>query len=221
MLDPRSRALSDSSRDAGPRGAMKGRLGVVRSLQRGRGPSVSIGSSASRLADVNVDIDTNSKPDIIADALHLPFVPGIFGEALFTDVIEHLPAGTEVVALHEVHRILSTEGRLILSTPNNRPIFSILDLSKWLEGHRHYSIKQIESMIRAADFRIDTTFTAGGILTMIGVLRYCLVSLPLRKLIGEKTLQPPVLLTSREDKEYGSHKLSGGYTIFCVATCVK
>jgi hypothetical protein len=170
------------------------------------------------MADVNVDIDASSEPDIIADALHLPFVSGVFREALFTDVIEHLPAGTEVIALHEVHRILSTKGRLILSTPNDRPIFSILDLSKWLEGHRHYSISQIEGIIREADFRIDTTFTAGGIFTMISVLRYCIVSLPLKKLFGKKTLRPPGLLSSREDKDYGGHKLNGGYTIFCVAT---
>jgi hypothetical protein len=172
------------------------------------------------MGDINVDIDASSGPDIIADALHLPFVSGIFREALFTDVIEHLPAGTEVLALHEVHRILSTEGRLILSTPNDRPIFSVLDLSKWLEGHRHYSISQIEAIIREADFRIDTTFTAGGIFTMISVLRYCLVSLPLKKLFGKQTLQPPGLLRSREDKDYGSRKLNGGYTIFCVATSV-
>jgi hypothetical protein len=197
---------------------MKGRLGVVRSLQRGGVPSVSIGSSASRLADVNVDIDARSEPDIIADALHLPFVSGIFREALFTDVIEHLRMGTEVSALHEIHRILSTEGRLVLSTPNDRPIFSILDLSKWLEGHRHYSVSRIKAIIRKADFRIDSIFTAGGVFTMISVLRYSLVSLPLKRLFGENSLQPPGLISSREDKDYESHRSNGGYTIFCVAT---
>lgn len=200
------------------RGAMKGRLGVVRSLQRGGAPSVSIGSSASRMADVNVDIDASSEPDIIADALHLPFVSGIFREALFTDVIEHLRMGTEVIALHEIHRILSTEGRLVLSTPNDRPIFSILDLSTWLEGHRHYSISRIKAIIREADFRIDSIFTAGGIFTMISVLRYSLVSLPLKRLFGETSLQPPGQISSREDKDYESHRSNGGYTIFCVAT---
>lgn len=222
MPDPRSTAFaSDSSRDAGPRGAMKGRLGVVRTLQRGWSPSVSVGSSASRLADVNVDIDGSSRPDIVADARYLPFVPGIFKEALFTDVIEHLRDGTEVIALREIHRILSTEGRLILSTPNDRLIFSILDLSKWLEGHRHYSISRVETILRKADFQIDATFTAGGIFTMLSVLRYCLIALPLKKLFGDKTLQPPRLLSLREDEEYRIHKSNSGYTIFCVATSIK
>jgi hypothetical protein len=44
--------------------------------------------------------------------------------------------------------------------------------------------------------------------------------LPLKRLFGKQTLQPPGLLSSREVKDYGSHKLNGGYTIFCVATSV-
>jgi SAM-dependent methyltransferase len=201
-----------------PRGAMKGRLGVVRSLQGGETPSISIGSSASRMADINVDVDASSEPDVIADALHLPFVPGIFREALFTDVIEHLPDGMEVIALQEIHRILSSGGRLIVSTPNDLPLYSVLDLSRWLEGHRHYSVTRIEALIRKADFRIDTTFTSGGIFTMISVLRYCLVSLPLKRLFGERNLQPPKRLSSREDRDYGDRKSRGGYTVFCSAT---
>jgi SAM-dependent methyltransferase len=212
-------SLSTKARES-PRGARKGRLGVIRGLQQGINPSVSVGSSASRMADVNVDIDASSQPDIVADALHLPFIPGIFKEALFTDVIEHLPAGTEVMALREVHRILSPRGRLVLSTPNDRAIFSFLDLSKWLEGHRHYSLNRIKEIIQAADFRIDALFTAGGIFTMISVLRYCLVSLPLTRFFGRNSLQPPGLFSSRENKDYGGHRSNGGYTIFCVATSI-
>jgi hypothetical protein len=53
---------------------------------------------------------------------------------------------------------------------------------------------------------------------MLSVLRYCLVALPIRKLFGEKALHSPVIVSSRENREYRSLRVNGGYTIFCVAT---
>src|SRR5436309_13389156 len=96
--------------------ASQGRLQVIQKLKHDGSPSVSIGSSITRFSDVNVDVSRECFPDMVADAVHLPFVSGAISEVVFTDVIEHLPRGFEQNALTEIHRILSERGRLLLST---------------------------------------------------------------------------------------------------------
>jgi SAM-dependent methyltransferase len=108
---------------------------------------VSVGSSWTKLADVNIDIRKEMRPDIVGDALNLPLRSDVADEVLFTDVIEHLPAGTEARALREIHRILRDGGTVVISTPSGRTIFKLLDPSLYFEGHRHYSSEKLVDMV--------------------------------------------------------------------------
>ncbi len=71
--------------------------------------AVSIGSSVTRLADVNLDIRRKVLPDIVADACHLPLRSEIADCVIFTDVVEHLPRGKEREAFSEIFRIQMIE----------------------------------------------------------------------------------------------------------------
>ncbi len=203
-----------------PVGAPKGRLDIIKDLRSREGPSVSIGSSMYQVADVNIDIDPTCEPDIIGDCLNLPLATGIFKEALFTDVIEHLPLGAEIRALREINRILAKNGRLVLSTPNKRRIFSLMDLSGWFGTHRHYSIGRIKQLLDQTGFVIDLAFTAGGVSTMLAVFRHGLYTYSLRRLKGKMTPNPPASFSLREEEDYRGRRPCGGYTLFVVASKV-
>jgi len=95
--------------------------------------SLSVGSGRTRLADVNLDLDPNCNPDVVASATHLPFRNDVFDLVLFTDVIEHLPRGEERNALKEIVRVLRRHGKIVLSCPNNIPLFTFLDPAFWVK----------------------------------------------------------------------------------------
>ena len=63
---------------------------------------------------VSVDIDPTRKPDIVADAHHLPFQNNEFEMVLCTEVLEHVKNPPLVIA--EIERILKPRGTLILTT---------------------------------------------------------------------------------------------------------
>ena len=75
--------------------------------------------SHSVRGDVNVDIHkpTCKMPNfILCDAEHLPFKSEVFNKILMMDVIEHLDAVGN--SLKEAHRVLTSNGILIVGTPN-------------------------------------------------------------------------------------------------------
>jgi hypothetical protein len=79
---------------------------------------------------------------------------------LFADVLEHLPRNDEKLALRELARILHPEGRLLITTPNNRLSFKVLDPAWVLTGHRHYGSDDLRHAIVNAGLTIvgDGTF---------------------------------------------------------------
>ena len=176
--------------------------------------SVSIGSGSTRLAEVNVDVDIRKNPDIVADAMHLPFLEKSFEEVILSDVIEHLPPGTELRALDETRRILRPGGRLILSTPNDRLLFFMLDPARIAVGHRHYSTQTVTDLVEAAGLKLESVFTAGWVFTMIAVLWYSLVTFPAHKLLALTLPYSPRFLTRLDDHEYRMSYAKHGYTIF-------
>lgn len=195
-------------------------MSLILRLKRGLGPSISVGSATTGIADVNIDISRICHPDIVGDALHLPIASNQFLEAFFTDVMEHLPAGTELQALKEIYRVMARGGRLILSTPSGRTVFSLLDPARYVMGHRHYSIGPVLSLLQSANFRIEKFFTAGGIFAMIGVIWYSIVTFPAKKLLGNRIPYSPAFLLMLENKEYLRDMSNEGYSVFVVATKV-
>lgn len=100
------------------------------------------------------------------DALKLTFSKNKFDCVTFLEVIEHLPHGSEDGVIKEIYRITKPKGYLILSTPNNHPISIILDPAFFLINHRHYSLKQLESLLVSNGYKIILTKQTGGIFTL-------------------------------------------------------
>lgn len=65
---------------------------------------------------VGVDRDAqHSRPDVVAQALDLPFDAATFDTVLATQVLEHVPHPDRM--LHEISRVLKPTGHLILTAP--------------------------------------------------------------------------------------------------------
>ncbi len=69
---------------------------------------------------LTVDIDPTRKPEVIADAHHLPFENNSFEIILCTEVLEHVKRPQEVI--DEFYRVLIPGGRVILTTRFVYPI---------------------------------------------------------------------------------------------------
>ncbi len=69
---------------------------------------------------LTVDIDSKRKPEVIADAHHLPFENNSFEIILCTEVLEHVKNPQEVI--NEFYRVLMPGGRVILTTRFVYPI---------------------------------------------------------------------------------------------------
>ena len=79
----------------------------------------------------NVDINSNFKPDVVADVRKLPFDDNYADEILARDVLEHIPHKETKKTLLEWKRILKKGGKLIIQTPNLQTIANyMLDIDK-------------------------------------------------------------------------------------------
>ena len=195
--------------------AVFGRLRVVRELSAEVNVfSLNIGCKETHFGNINVDIDSIVKPDVAADVLNLPFKDDTFDRVYFTDVIEHLPKNTESPALVEIYRVLRKSGILILTTPNDNPVYTWLDPAKYVVGHRHYKVESIQKMTEDAGFKIEKIFTAGDFWEMISILWYCFITYPIKRILGINLPYVPKFLLNRVDREYNGIRKKEGYTIF-------
>lgn len=98
---------------------------------------------------------------VVASVFSLPFRDEVFEFISLLEVIEHLPVGTEVEAISGVRRILSSNGALVLSTPNEHFLTNLMDPGFFL-GHRHYSVKSVVRMVQMLGFSITECVVRGG-----------------------------------------------------------
>lgn len=96
----------------------------------------------------------------VGSALEIPLKDKSADIAVFFDVIEHVPAGTEKKALKEINRTLKTKGVLLLTTPNSHWFADIMDPA-WYLGHRHYTYTQIEHLLRSSGFEVKSHIVRG------------------------------------------------------------
>jgi ubiquinone/menaquinone biosynthesis C-methylase UbiE len=183
-----------------------GRLSVISELVRDSGLVLNLGGKSTGFGNVQVDIDSNCKPNIIASALCLPFKSNAFDQILFTDVIEHLPEGKENQALTEIWRVLKSRGILVLSTPNRRLIFMLMDVA-WYFGHRHYTITQLLSLLETSGFAIERAFTRGYMIEAAGRL---LFTNRLTASLSDQWFRKRISMEYSRDRD-------NGYTLFIIA----
>jgi len=81
---------------------------------------INLGSGHWKLTDwVNVDIDHDSEPDVVANlAADLPFADGVARLLHTEDFIDQLELGQAAAFLRECHRILAPGGVLRVLTPD-------------------------------------------------------------------------------------------------------
>lgn len=157
------------------------------------------GSSTSRIRFVEGSV------------FNLPFRNASFSGVSLFDVIEHLPRGTEVAALTEARRVLTTTGRLYFSTPHASAVHTPLD-PVWCLGHRHYRRATVHRLLEASGFRVDRMFVAGGAIEAIDHIRLLLYKHLLHR------PHPPIRLVDHLiGKSHGRDRLLG-MTVFAVAS---
>jgi 2-polyprenyl-3-methyl-5-hydroxy-6-metoxy-1,4-benzoquinol methylase len=90
----------------------------TRVLDAGCGEGVIVEEYAQRLAIEGVDPNYSSPHVRQASLLALPYDHETFDRALCLDVLEHLTYEEQPRALAELHRVLHTNGELLVSVPN-------------------------------------------------------------------------------------------------------
>lgn len=170
--------------------------------------TLNLGSGETSAGDVTCDIDPGNSPDLVADAASLPLKDSSFEQVIFADVLEHIPVGTESKAVSEIYRILKPGGILVLSTPNDRPVFTLLDPAHHLSGHRHYAPAKVKAMVEGCGFQTVTAFTAGGMFACVE--NFFVMGTSSSKNINRGFLEGLV------KKEYAT-KSDKGYTVFLVS----
>ena len=127
------------------------------------------------------------------------------------DVIEHLPKGTEPLALVKINKMLKPRGQVIISTPlENKTKY--LDPAWYLRPrHRHYAKEQLAELLIDAGFEVEKIYTRGGFYEMFSMLLFypfkwfLNMEIPFKKFFDKK----------REDE----YKVDDGYvTLFMIAT---
>lgn len=96
-----------------------------------------------------------------------PFQKNTFDIVLFFMVLEHIPKDTESNALRNINKILKKGGSLFLTTMNSSFFSNLSDPAYFLVGHRHYSKKYLEDLLKKARFKIQEVNYNGGFFTII------------------------------------------------------
>jgi ubiquinone/menaquinone biosynthesis C-methylase UbiE len=97
----------------------------------------------------------------VGSATHLPFADHSIDTVVSWEVLEHIPKRTEPDFFREVARVLRPGGSFYLSTPAANPVSCAFDPG-WLIGHRHYTLRGIRSLGKAAGLDCEEAFGAGG-----------------------------------------------------------
>jgi SAM-dependent methyltransferase len=124
-----------------------------------------IGSGGSSYARyfpnrVMVDIDPARKPDIVADAQHLPFEDASFSFIISTEMLEHVLDPVAVIA--ELCRVLAPGGTLILTT---RFVYPLHDAP---HDYWRFTRPNLERMF--SDFPTVSIEPEAGPFTTLGIL---------------------------------------------------
>lgn len=102
-------------------------------------------------------------------ALKIPEKNASFDKVVMFDVIEHLPVGTELQALKEIHRVLKPDGLFILSTDYDTLLSKMFDPA-WYFGHRHYNEEKLKKLFKKAGFDITQVEKRGGFFEIVGTI---------------------------------------------------
>jgi 2-polyprenyl-3-methyl-5-hydroxy-6-metoxy-1,4-benzoquinol methylase len=148
----------------------------------------------------------------VASVLDLPFRDNTFNIVTISEVIEHLPSGTEKRAISEIYRILTHSGMILLSTPNYNFLSNVMDPAFLFYGHRHYKIKKLMKLIIDSGFSIEEHAIRGGLSVLLSqnVLYFN------KHILHRRGGRLQVFVDNKSDNELNSNK-AGLANIFIAA----
>ena len=166
-------------------------------------PSETDLSTARRsLADLPVEL-------IVASGLRIPLPAESFDTCLCTEVIEHIPRGTEPQLLRAIHRVLKPGGKCYLTTPSAAIVSKFTDPAFYLTAHRHYSEPQLAAFVAAAGFELCSAVQKGKLAELL-----FLYNLYISKWIFRRGPFAEQWLAERVNREYQEE---GGFMgLFCI-----
>lgn len=85
-----------------------------------------------------------------------------FDIVLFFMVLEHIPKGTEEIALRNINHVLKKGGSLFLTTMSSNLRSCLFDPAYFLAGHRHYNKKELVNLLKKAGFALREVHYNGG-----------------------------------------------------------
>lgn len=113
--------------------------------------------------------EVNDAHFTLGSATKLPFKDEVFDKVSLFDVIEHIPVGGDMTAIVEANRVLKKNGILVVTVPNKGflNICQYTELEYYLINHRHYSEKELTSLLRKCGFDILSICICGHAVPLI------------------------------------------------------
>jgi SAM-dependent methyltransferase len=123
---------------------------------------------------------------VVADAMHLPFKPGVFSHVVCSEVLEHLR--DDRTAIREMARVLKAAGRVIMTFPHRRAYFALDD--RFVEHYRRYDLKEMIAQLEEAGLQVASIQKVLGPLEKVTmILTITFISLMQRYKKG--SIRPP------------------------------
>jgi SAM-dependent methyltransferase len=101
---------------------------------------------------VGVDVDASVRPNILADAVKLPFRDSCFEIIIMLDSLEHVADAD--AAVRECVRVLKDGGRLLITTPNTRG-FGFYDSFADRTHIHHFNWSSLEKVLRRNGLKVE------------------------------------------------------------------
>ncbi len=152
----------------------------------------------------------------------LPFKDSAFDSIILLETLEHV--GNDRQTIGEIERVLEKGGILVISVPNDRLVYKIIDLEYWLvpkltrrPAHRHYRKEELQRLLEENNFEVEDSFERGMLLA--AVLRWFILPFDLIDFFLLKKIMGPVgkivrkFLNPAIDREF-SMEASRGASLF-------
>ncbi len=94
---------------------------------------LNLGSGSNKIEGcINIDAESSCNPDLVVDFLKgpLPYEDDSIDEVYLFHTIEHIQKRFHGLVLNQIHRVLKSEGRLLVSFPEFRKCYKNWEINK-------------------------------------------------------------------------------------------
>jgi len=101
----------------------------------------------------------------------LPFKKEEFDIVVMWETLEHLSRNKVIASLKSIRKILKQDGRFYFSTPKF-DLRSTLADPAWYFGHRHYTRKKLETILKRSGFTLNRIQSGGGFFEVFNMVLF-------------------------------------------------